>query len=72
MFYDYSVLDAKDNEVKMSDFKGKVVIVVNTATGCGFTPQYDPAENDGITFEDLPDEWKCPRCRQGKDKFNPA
>ncbi|MBR0028332.1 MAG: glutathione peroxidase, partial [Clostridia bacterium] len=34
-FYDYSVMDAKGNEVKMSDFKGKVVLIVNTATGCG-------------------------------------
>lgn len=37
---------------------------------CGYV--YDPAENDGVAFEDLPDDWKCPRCRQGKDKFNPA
>ncbi|MBP5279786.1 MAG: MBL fold metallo-hydrolase [Erysipelotrichaceae bacterium] len=33
---------------------------------------YDPAENDGIPFEELPDDWKCPRCRQGKEKFNKA
>ena len=37
---------------------------------CGYV--YDPAEHDGIAFEDLPDDWKCPRCRKGKDKFNPA
>ncbi len=37
---------------------------------CGYV--YDPAENDGIAFEDLPDDWKCPRCKQGKDKFNRA
>ncbi len=37
---------------------------------CGFV--YDPADNDGIAFEDLPDDWRCPRCKQGKDKFNPA
>lgn len=37
---------------------------------CGYV--YDPAENDGIAFEDLPEDWKCPRCKQGKDKFNPA
>ena len=35
---------------------------------CGYV--YDPAEHDGVAFEDLPDDWKCPRCRQGKDKFN--
>lgn len=60
-FYDYSVMDAKGNEVKMSDFKGKVVLIVNTATGCGFTPQYEPIEkmyekyNDkGLVILDIP------------------
>ena len=37
---------------------------------CGYV--YDPAENGGVAFEDLPEDWKCPRCRQGKDKFNKA
>lgn len=37
---------------------------------CGYV--YDPAENDGVAFEDLPEDWKCPRCKQGKDKFNAA
>ena len=37
---------------------------------CGYV--YDPAEHDGIAFEDLPEDWKCPRCRQGKEKFNKA
>ena len=37
---------------------------------CGYV--YDPAEHDGVAFEDLPDGRKCPRCKQGKDKFNKA
>ncbi|MBQ9048817.1 MAG: MBL fold metallo-hydrolase [Solobacterium sp.] len=37
---------------------------------CGYV--YDPAEHDGVAFEDLPDDWKCPRCKQTKDKFNKA
>ena len=37
---------------------------------CGYV--YDPAEHDGVAFEDLPADWRCPRCKQGKDKFNPA
>ncbi len=37
---------------------------------CGYV--YDPAENDGVAFEDLPDDWKCPRCKQPKEKFNRA
>lgn len=57
--------------------------VVKTATGkyvcsiCGYV--YDPAVGDpsqgipaGTKFEDLPADWHCPRCRQGKDKFNRA
>ena len=43
-FYDYSVTDRKGNEVSMKNFEGKVVLVVNTATGCGFTPHYAPIE----------------------------
>ena len=37
---------------------------------CGYV--YDPAEHDGVAFEDLPDDWKCPRCKQNKEKFNKA
>ncbi|HCK87540.1 MAG TPA: hypothetical protein DHW39_01900 [Erysipelotrichaceae bacterium] len=37
---------------------------------CGYV--YDPAEHDGTAFEDLPEDWKCPRCRQSKEKFNKA
>ena len=60
-FYDFSVTTAKDEEVKMSDFKGKVVLIVNTATGCGFTPQYAPIEQmykdynaKGLEILDIP------------------
>ena len=37
---------------------------------CGYV--YDPAEHDSVAFEDLPADWKCPRCRQPKEKFNKA
>ena len=37
---------------------------------CGYV--YDPAEHDGVAFEDLPDDWRCPRCRLPKEKFNKA
>ncbi|MBR1651974.1 MAG: MBL fold metallo-hydrolase [Alloprevotella sp.] len=37
---------------------------------CGYV--YDPAEHDGVAFEDLPADWRCPRCRQPKEKFNKA
>ena len=43
-FYEYSVPTVKDGDLSMKSFEGKVVLVVNTATGCGFTPQYEPIE----------------------------
>ncbi len=50
--YDYTVLDRKGNEVSMADFKGKVLLIVNTATGCGFTPQYKGLEELYQQFHD--------------------
>ncbi len=43
-FYDLTVEAADGSVVAMDDFRGKVVLVVNTATGCGFTPHYEPLE----------------------------
>lgn len=51
-FYDYSVPNTKGEEISMNDFKGKVVMVVNTATGCGFTPQYEDIESIYEKFHD--------------------
>lgn len=42
--YDFIVKDRAGNEVSLADYKGKVLLIVNTATGCGFTPHYDPLE----------------------------
>lgn len=39
--YDFKVKDVKMNEVSLADYEGKVLLIVNTATGCGFTPQYE-------------------------------
>lgn len=39
--YDYKVKEGNGNTVSMKEYEGKVLLIVNSATGCGFTPQYD-------------------------------
>ena len=43
--YDISVKKRGGDEISLADFKGKVLLALNTATGCGFTPQYEAIEN---------------------------
>ena len=59
--YDYTVKDRKGNEVSLEQYRDKVVLVVNTATGCGFTPQYKELEemyekyhDQGLEILDIP------------------
>jgi glyoxylase-like metal-dependent hydrolase (beta-lactamase superfamily II) len=52
------------------DFSEKTASGKYVCSICGYV--YDPAEHDGVAFEDLPDDWKCPRCKQPKSKFNKA
>ncbi|KAI9221125.1 thioredoxin-like protein [Blastocladiella britannica] len=51
-FYSLSALDAKKNQVNFADFKGKVVLIVNVASKCGFTGQYDGLEKLYATYKD--------------------
>ncbi|MBR3082391.1 MAG: glutathione peroxidase [Clostridiales bacterium] len=59
--YDFTVKDRKGNDVSLSEYKGKVLLIVNTATGCGFTPHYEPLEamykelkGEGLEILDFP------------------
>ncbi len=52
------------------DFSTKEATGKYVCSVCGYV--YDPAEHDGVAFEDLPDDWRCPRCKQPKEKFNKA
>lgn len=66
--YDFKVKAQDGTEVSLSDYKGKVLLIVNTATGCGFTPQYDglqdlyeECQKDGLEILDFP-------CNQFRDQ----
>ncbi len=59
--YDFVLTTGNGGELKLSDYRGKVILVVNTATGCGFTPQYAPIEqmyrdyhDRGLEILDIP------------------
>ena len=43
--YDFTVKAQDGKEISLSDYKGKVLLIVNTATGCGFTPQYEELQD---------------------------
>ena len=51
--YDFTVKDRNGNDVSLNDYNGKVLLIVNTATGCGFTPHYEPLE---AMYRDLRDK----------------
>ena len=53
IIYDFNVLAQNGEEVSLSKYQGKVLLIVNTATKCGFTPQYDALE---AMYEELKDQ----------------
>ncbi len=50
--YNLIVKDQKGNDVELSTYKDKVILIVNTATGCGFTPQYKGLESLYEAYKD--------------------
>ena len=59
--YDFTVKDNRGADVSLAEYKGKVLLIVNTATGCGFTPQYDGLQDlyekyqqEGLEILDFP------------------
>ena len=59
--YDYTVKDTEGNDVSLSEYEGKVLLIVNSATECGFTPQYNELtdiynkyKDDGFIILDFP------------------
>ena len=61
MIYDYEVTIGTGEKLSLSDYKGKVILIVNTATGCGFTPHYSDIEamyekyhDQGLEVLDIP------------------
>lgn len=66
--YDFKVKKQDGSEVSLEEYKGKVLVIVNTATGCGFTPQYNDLQTlyaehqaDGLEILDFP-------CNQFRDQ----
>lgn len=51
-FYDLSIQSPKGNPIEMKDFKGKVILIVNTATKCGLAPQFDGLEELHQKYKD--------------------
>ena len=50
--YDFSFIDIDNNFVELNKFSGKPILMVNTASRCGFTPQYENLQNLFINFKD--------------------
>lgn len=50
--YDFTVKDYKGNDVSLEQYRGKTLLIVNTATKCGFTPQYDALEDMYAKFKE--------------------
>ena len=75
--YDFSVKDKTGKEISLSEYEGKVLLIVNTATGCGFTPHYEPLEamykelkDKGFEILDFPCNQFAGQAPDSDDKIN--
>ena len=75
--YDFTVKKRNDEELKLKDLKGKVILIVNTATGCGFTPQYAGLEelyekyhDKGLEILDFPCNQFANQAPQNDDEIH--
>ena len=75
--YDFTVKDRKGNDVSLSEYQGKVLLIVNTATGCGFTPHYEPLEamykelkDQGLEILDFPCNQFANQAPGSEDEFH--
>lgn len=50
--FDFKALTSKNKELDFSEFKGKILLIVNTASKCGFTPQFEGLENLNQKYKD--------------------
>ena len=75
--YDFTVKDRDGSEKSLKDYEGKVLLIVNTATGCGFTPHYDPMEamykelkDKGFEILDFPCNQFAGQAPESDEKIN--
>ncbi len=66
--FDFEVLDQKGNKVSLKQYEGKALLIVNTATGCGFTPHYEDLEAIYEKYHDLGFEILDFPCNQFKEQ----
>ena len=75
-FYDYKLKKRRDGELDLADWRGRVVLIVNTATGCGFTPQYEGLEilyekyhEQGFEILDIPCNQFANQAKESDDEI---
>ena len=54
--YEFEFKSIEGNNIKLSDFKDKVIVVVNVASRCGYTPQYEGLQT---LWENYQETWEC-------------